>query len=99
MGRCRLRSSWKERLRPTKEYEEVSPPVLAPPEDDCHVDGNGCGIFFDSFAAPTHHNPKQLSQKVRKENFNKQTEGDFISLASTPWGLDIEAISSWRNTI
>ena len=58
---------------------QVSPPVLAPPEDDYHADGDGCDDFFDSFAAPKHHKSKQLSQKARKENFNKQTEGgDFI---------------------
>ena len=58
---------------------QVSPPVLAPPEDDYHADGDGCDDFFDSFAAPKRHKPKHLSQKARKENFNKQNEGgDFI---------------------
>jgi trimethylguanosine synthase len=54
---------------------QVSPPVQAPPEDDYHADGDGCDDFFDSFAAPRRHKSKQLSQKARQENFNKQTDG------------------------
>jgi len=58
---------------------QVSPPIPSPPpppEDNYHADGDGCDDFFDCFSAPQPQKyNKQLSQKTRKENFNKQTDG------------------------
>jgi trimethylguanosine synthase len=48
-------------------------------ECDGETGGGGGGVsddFFDTFAAPKHHH---MSKNARKKNFNKQTEGDFVT--------------------
>lgn len=60
----------------------IVPNNAAPPEEEEYeADGDGCDDFFDSFTAhaPRSNNASKLSQKARKENFNKQAEGgNFI---------------------
>jgi hypothetical protein len=52
--------------------------VRVSPEDDYEADGDGVGDdFFDTFSTPTTN--QKMSQKARKANFNKKTEGDFIN--------------------
>jgi hypothetical protein len=58
---------------------QVSPAI---DEYEAEADGDGVGDdFFDTFSTP--HNTKtnnnnNMSQKARKANFNKKTEGNFI---------------------
>jgi trimethylguanosine synthase len=58
--------------------------IPEPEPEECHEededDGNVSDDFFDSFAAaPSEKSQKATSQKARKANFNKKTEGDFIN--------------------
>lgn len=48
---------------------------ISPEEDEYEADGDGFGDdFFDTFSTPN----TNMSQKARKANFNKHTEGDYI---------------------
>ena len=59
--------------------------IPEPEPEECHEeeedDGDVSDDFFDSFAAAPTAKPKKdlMSQKARKANFNKKTEGDFIN--------------------
>jgi hypothetical protein len=51
-----------------------------PTEDPYLGDGDGIDDFFDSFAdAPKHQQQHVLSKNARKKNFNKKTQGEFVS--------------------
>lgn len=51
--------------------------IRVSPEEDYEGDGDGVGDdFFDTFSTPTTN--QKMSQRARKANFNKKTDGDFI---------------------
>lgn len=51
---------------------------ISPEEDDYEADGDGFGDdFFDTFSTPTTTHNK-MSEKARRANFNKHTDGDYI---------------------
>jgi trimethylguanosine synthase len=50
---------------------------VGPCEEEYEADGDGVGDdFFDTFSTPSKH--QSMSQKSRKANFNKKTDGQFI---------------------